>query len=143
MSYALTTIEKPGYLHFRVTGRNSVAAVRGYLGDIHAACAQRGCGAVLIEENLGGPSLDIGAIFGIASAGSAATAPVMRMIAYVDVNPDHDASKMRFAETVAVTRGINIRMFATVETAERWLRDCLAGEAPHGRRSAPPRQEDS
>ena len=128
MSYTLVTIEKTGYLHFRVHGENSGANVRGYLAEIHSICADRQRSAILIEENLSGPSLDVGEIFRIASAGSAATAPVVHVIAYVDANPEHAPSKMQFAETVAVTRGINIRMFATVPEAETWLLDRIGRE---------------
>jgi hypothetical protein len=129
MSYQLITIKKPGYLHFRVTGRNSLESVRGYLSAIYSSCVENLCPAVLIEENLDGTSLDIGQIFQVASTGSAATFPVIRVIAYVDTNAEHVSSRMQFAENVAVTRGINIRIFATVEAAESWLRDHI-GELP-------------
>lgn len=45
----------------------------------------------------------------------------MQRIAYVDVNEDHNSALMKFAETVAVNRGINIRLFENVHDAERWL----------------------
>ena len=122
MPYALNFIEQPGYLHFKVSGSNSLATVRGYLADIHATCRQRRCSSILIEENLSGPSLAIGEIFQIASAGSEATAPVVHAIAYVDTNPEHAFLDMQFAETVALTRGINIRVFESVVAAEAWLR---------------------
>ena len=125
MSFELTTIEKPRYLRFRITGENSLATVRGYLAAIFSTCVERMYSTVLIEEHLSGPSLDIGEIFQIASVGSTATVPVLRVIAYVDTNPEHAPSKMQFAETVAVTRGINIRMFADVAAAETWLQDRL------------------
>jgi hypothetical protein len=121
--YTLITIEKPGYLHFRVSGENSGVNVRGYLAEIYSICAERKRSSILIEEDLEGPSLDIGQIFRIASVGSSATTPVVHVIAYVDVNPEHLPSKMQFAETVAVTRGINIRMFATIAEAEIWLQE--------------------
>ena len=128
MSYTLKTNEHPGYLHFQVTGSNSAASVRGYLGEIYATCMRRGFSSILIEENLSGAGLNIGDIFQIASAGSEATTPVIRVIAYVDVNPEHAFVDMQFAETVAQTRGINIRMFDSLPPAEDWLRQRV--EAP-------------
>lgn len=122
MSYKLTVDEHPGYLHFRISGSNSAATVRSYLADIHATCLQRHCSSVLIEEHLSGAGLAIGEIFQIASAGSEATAPAIDAIAYVDTNPEHDLHAMQFAETVAVTRGINIRVFESVAAAATWLR---------------------
>jgi hypothetical protein len=41
-------------------------------------------------------------------------------IAYVDVNAQ--GSLMKFAEDVAVNRGLRVRVFGTVADAERWLR---------------------
>jgi hypothetical protein len=38
-----------------------------------------------------------------------------------DVNSDHDSSRMKFAETVAVNRGVNVRIFADVREAANWL----------------------
>ena len=122
MSYALNVIEQPGYLHFQVSGNNSLATVRGYLSEIHATCVRRRFSRILIEENLSGAGLAIGEIFQVASAGSEATAPDVDTIAYVDTNPEHDFLDMQFAETVAVTRGINIRVFESVLAAETWLR---------------------
>lgn len=122
MSYSLNIIEQPDYLHFQVSGTNSLATVRGYLSEIHAICAARQCSAILIEENLSGPGLSVGEVFQIASAGSEATAPVINLIAYVDTNPEHSQQRMQFAETVAVTRGINIRVFESVAAASAWLR---------------------
>jgi hypothetical protein len=123
MSYLLTIVEQPGYLHFKVSGTNSLAAVRGYLTEIHAACAARQCPTILIEENLSGPSLAVGEIFQVAAAGSEATAPVIATIAYVDTNLVHDFRGMQFAETVAVTRGIDIRVFESVPAAQAWLKE--------------------
>ena len=126
MAYALTISEGAGYLHFRVTGRNSKENVMAYLAEVHAACKSRQCPAALVEENLSGPSLPIAEIFRIASAGSAATAPSIRALAVVDVNPEHSHEKMRFAENVAVTRGINVRVFDTVSAAQEWVQNQAA-----------------
>jgi hypothetical protein len=40
-------------------------------------------------------------------------------IAYVDVNAEGDL--MHFAETVAVNRGLPMRLFSNVADAEKWL----------------------
>src|SRR5215470_8599354 len=120
MSYLLTTTERPGYLHFRVDGMNSPENVRAYLGEVLATCKRLKCPVVMIEENLSGPSLDIADMFKIASVGSVGVSPTIRAIAVVDVNPGHPHDKMQFAENVAVTRGINVRVFGSVPQAEEW-----------------------
>jgi hypothetical protein len=47
-------------------------------------------------------------------------ATTLAAIAYVDVNAQ--GSLMKFAEDVAVNRGVRVRVFGTVAEAERWLR---------------------
>jgi len=120
-AYQLTIEDKGGYLHFRVTGPNTAESVRGYLADVYFACAQRDRAAILVEENLAGPGLGLVEIFEIVSEASERTWPHVRRLAYVDVNPAHSRPDMQFAETVAVNRGINVRLFATVAEAEQWL----------------------
>jgi hypothetical protein len=119
--YQLVAEAKSGYTHFHVTGTNSPEAVRGYLMDIYYACAQDTSPAILIEENLKGPGLALFDIFEVVSESSERTWPYVRRIAYVDTNPEHSAPDMQFAETVAVNRGVNVRLFASVPEAEQWL----------------------
>lgn len=121
MSYSFTADSKGGYLHVRVTGENSPATIRRYLGEVLQACTAEGCPNVLIEENLSGPRLGIAAVFSIVSERSADFRPALRLVAYVDVNATSPAM-MRFAETVAVNRGATISVFSTVADAETWIR---------------------
>jgi hypothetical protein len=121
MLYELTVERKPEYLHVKVTGDNTPQTVSKYLADVHNACSAHKCPNVLIEENLEGPSLEITDIYAVISERSKNTYPVVDRIAYVDVNSDHDSSRMKFAETVAVNRGVHVRMFADVSEAADWL----------------------
>ena len=125
MGYALTVLERPGYLHFVVTGVNSREAVQQYLQEIGGTCAARGCKRILIEERLDGPRLDTTEVFMIASGQSAVAARTLEAIAYVDVNAE--GRLMQFAEDVAVNRAVPVKVFATVAQAERWLAE-LVGE---------------
>ena len=51
MAHELTITEEPGYLHFRVRGENTPQTVRAYLQEVRAACFERGCSAILVEED--------------------------------------------------------------------------------------------
>jgi hypothetical protein len=104
-------------------GENSPETVHSYLEDVYVTCVQRNCSSILIEENLQGPGLGLLDIYKIASEGSGRALSAVRRIAYVDVNKEHSPWNMRFAETVAVNRGVNVRLFETVNEAEEWLRD--------------------
>ena len=119
MSYQLTVIEKPTYLHAIVTGPNTVESVIGYLQELLRECQARQCFNVLIEEKLTGRRLETWDVYQIASEGTARTQGLFRTVAYVDVNAGGEL--MRFAETVANNRGVPMTVFATVAEAEKWL----------------------
>lgn len=121
VDYRCAVEPRPRYLHLSVTGQNTTANVRRILSDMLAACAQHGCSRVLLEEHLSGPSLGMVEAFEIVSEGSATARAVVQQIAYVDTNPEHDSSLLDFVETVAVNRGVRVRVFATVREAEAWL----------------------
>jgi hypothetical protein len=119
--YRLVVEPRPGYLHISVNGTNSADNVRKILGDVIATCARHGCARVLFEEHLLGPSIGAVEAFEIVSEGSNSARPIVQQVAYVDTNPEHDSSLLEFVETVAVNRGIHVRVFATVREAEAWL----------------------
>ena len=119
MSYKLTITQKPSYLHAVVTGSNTIENVARYLEEIQRECTVRSCSRVLIEERLEGPRLSTMGVFQVASEGSRRARGCFEAIAYVDVNADGDL--MKFAETVAVNRGLPVAVFASVRDAEEWL----------------------
>jgi len=124
MSYKVTFDQKAGYLHAVVTGTNSRENVVHYLLEILHQCVTRDCFRVLIEERLEGPRLGTMDIFEIASGGHHRLAERYPTVAYVDVNATN-ASEMKFAEDVAVNRGISIRVFPSVAGARRWLENLV------------------
>jgi hypothetical protein len=60
-------------------------------------------------------------MFALVSARAEEGPPPPITIAYVDVNPEHDASRLRFGETTARNRGFLFHLFASVPEAEAWL----------------------
>jgi len=130
MSYELTITQRPTFLHAIVTGTNTRENVARYLEEIQRECATRGCPRVLIEERLEGPRLGTMSVFQIASEGSGRAQGFFEAIAYVDVNAEGD--RMKFAETVAVNRGLHVAVFASVGEAEQWLLRTDRGGAGQG-----------
>jgi hypothetical protein len=130
MSHTFEVEQKAGYLHIRVSGENAPQTVRNYLKQVYAACDSTKCPRVLIEENLGGPVLPMADIYDIASRESQNIWPVVQQAALVDVNRSHNHDRMEFAETVAVTRGFNLRVFTSIPEAEEWLKAALKTKAP-------------
>jgi len=126
MKLALNLRHESGFLHVQVQGKNTAENVAAYLAQVREACRERSCKAVLIEENLSGASLPLLQMFELASRGSENLRRLSLRIAYVDVNPEHDAERIRFAQTVASNRGVDVRVCATVEEARTWLLESLA-----------------
>lgn len=121
MSYRLVITPQNGYLHIRVTGENTVQNVRDYLGDVHRECVERNCAQVLIEEHLTGEGLGLPDIYEVVWKGVQRSRDVIHKIAFVDANVDHSFLDMKFAETVAVNGGLNVRVFSTLPEAEAWI----------------------
>ena len=122
MSYEMKTIREDDYLHVIVTGDNTPADETEYLCRIPKMCVDQGVSKVLIEENLAGPSFGAVDVFDLVCTASAAFAPMVQQIAFVDINPEHNVSNLYFGETVAVNRGVNARVFPDVPSAVEWIR---------------------
>ena len=119
MSYNLTIDKKQNYWQATVTGQNSRQNVEAYLADLLAQCQAADCRQLLIEERLEGPRLNTLEVFEIAAQGSAQSLGRFKAIAYVDTNAEGDL--MQFAETVAVNRALPVRVFTSLDEANKWL----------------------
>ena len=119
MAYELNIQPRGEYLHAIVSGDNTRDNVARYLRELRRECIARNCARLLIEERLAGARLPLVDVFQIVVEESERAAGLFQAIAYVDVNAGGDL--MKFAESLAVERGIPVRLFATVAEAERWL----------------------
>jgi hypothetical protein len=128
VAYELKVEQKPGYLHFTVSGRNTPDNVSRYIEEVMRECSARHCFRILIEERLVGPRLGTMEVFTLVSAGAKRYHGMLEALAYVDMNDE--GGVMRFAEDIAVNRGIPVRVFRTLEGAEKWLLAQGAGGEP-------------
>ena len=131
ISYVLTIEEWPSYLHAKASGTRSAENAQRFLLEVHEAWTRRNCKALLLEMNLSGPSLSVLAIYSLI-AERAPHAFGLKRIAYVEAGSGHDPAQARFAETVARNRGVNVRLFPTVEAAAGWLRAAASEERKAG-----------
>jgi hypothetical protein len=92
-SYTLTFAEESTSLHATVTGKHSEEAVRGRLGTLQ--------------------------VFKIAADGSEQARGHLKAIACVDALASDGLIK--FAEDVALNRGLRVAVFRTASEAKRWL----------------------
>jgi hypothetical protein len=117
MEYELTIIERPGYVHARITGPHRADTTLGALRDAYAECVKRNCDEMLLELATTGPSLGPSRIFSVLKD-RLDDALKLRKIAYVDTQGREGRA---FVENFARNRGVNIRAFSTIEEAQRWL----------------------
>jgi hypothetical protein len=121
MSYHLQIEEHPKFLHACASGANTAENVLRFLREAYEACLRGQSSAVLLEMRFEGPALDTGSIYSVIAQRSD-TGKQMRKVAYV-APPERDVSKSKFAETVAINRGVNVRLFASVDAAKQWLEE--------------------
>jgi hypothetical protein len=124
VAYELTIVQKAGYLHGIVNGQNSREAVTDYLMRGLQECIAGGFSHVLIETRLQGPRLALWEIFEIAAEHSKLDFGRFDAIAYVDTSAPADL--LTFIQNVSRNRGLPVRVFNLVATAEQWLATKLA-----------------
>lgn len=125
MPYQLTIVEHSDYVHAIATGTHSAQNVLRFLAEAYEACVKRGHTSVLVEVNFTGPSLDVTSIYRVISQ-RVAEATKLARVAYVD-SSGRDANRKEFAESVALNRGVNVRLFSDLEAARRWLAGGIDG----------------
>jgi hypothetical protein len=128
MAYTLKTRNQDTYLHLIAEGDTTVEDVTGYLAEGLKKCIELRCPNMLIEENLKGPSLGIFAVYEIVTKICWQAASVVRHVAYADISPEHRKEVNQFAETTAVNRGVNVKLFETVAEAENWLQKTILAQ---------------
>ena len=128
MSYEVTVEKRDDYLLFEVTGENTSANVHAYLADMLDTCEKHDCFRVLVHESLKGPRLREDDVFDIASEGAMKALGIFQAVAYVD---EQMGDMSYFLETVAINRGMPIKVFQTVAHAEHWLEHELEGTGEH------------
>jgi hypothetical protein len=116
--YHVDLTRRPKYLHAAVTGERTVPNTMRFLQEAYEACVSARVKRLLLEMNFSGPALDTLAVYQIISDRSKEGALLSR-IAYVEVSPEEE--KAAFAETLAINRAVNVRLFRDVATAAAWL----------------------
>jgi len=120
-SYSISIEQRQRYLYVTVTGSNSAATIARYIADVRSACIRLHMSKVLVVGNLEGPAVSMLDLYKVVTTGSDESMGIRLQAAYVELNPLRSDDNMRMAENVARTRGIPVRTFRDVETAEAWL----------------------
>ena len=132
MTYKLTIVQQPDYLHGIATGKRSREAVAACLLQIMAACIARDLNRAIIENRLEGPRLPLWDVFDLAAEYATLNDGRFGAIAYVDA--DATPEFMAFLKDVTGNRGLPFQAFSSAAAAEEWLRSTVAA----ARSPAPP-----
>jgi hypothetical protein len=119
VAYQLKIEERPTHVYARADGDLTAENALKFLEEAYAACVRSGGAALLLDMQLQGPNLATTSVYEVISQ-RASDGSKLKKIAYVPFGTD-DRSMAYFAETVAVNRGVNVRLFESVAAAERWL----------------------
>ena len=119
--YRLSLEERPSHLYAKVVGDRTPENARRFLEEAYAACVERGYSRLLLDMQLTGPSLEEAHISEVISSRAPQGAELLK-IAYVE-SPAADLSTTYFAESQAIDRGVNVRVFRDVQAAARWLKE--------------------
>lgn len=117
--YSFTLDVQPTYLWARGFGDRTPQNMLRFFKDVYESCAEQGIWSVLLEISFTGPSMGTTNVFEVVSKGSRDGMKLER-IAYVEAGLG-DVELARFAETVAVNRGVNVRLFRDTAAARAWL----------------------
>jgi hypothetical protein len=118
-AYRLTIQQHATFLHAKGEGPRTPENALRYFREVHAACMAAGILDVIVEMAFDGPPFDPATIFAVISD-RAPDGAKLRRIAYVESSREQ-APRAPFAETIAVNRGVNVRLFPDVPSAARWL----------------------
>jgi hypothetical protein len=119
--YRISIEQRPKYLYVTVTGDNSAQTIARYIADIRAACLSLRVNRVLAVVHLDGPAVSMLDLYKVVAASSDEAAGAGIRAAYVELNEVRSDANMQMAENVAHTRGIPVKTFRDVASAEAWL----------------------
>lgn len=117
--YRLTIEKHPTYLRAKGEGPRTAENVLRYFRETHDACVSTGILDVLMEMSFTGAGFDFSTIFAVISERAPHGLKLGR-IAYVESSPEQ-APRAEFAETMAVNRGVRVKLFPDLDAARKWL----------------------
>lgn len=118
MAYQTKFESRPSYLFVKVTGTNSAATIQDYARDIFEECIRLSQFRILIHQDLDGPHIEPMQLFELVAGEAMKYLGEFDAIAHFD---ERRGNMTDFAETIAVNRGLPLRMFANVADAASWL----------------------
>ena len=131
MNYELKMIEKVGFAAAVLGGVRTPDTLLAAAAQATAFCDERNISRVLIDLRSMSGGLDTLETYDVAGRELPRQEAVRRVLKSAILDRPENIERIRFFETVAVNRGLNVRVFADEETAVEWLlTDAIGGASP-------------
>jgi hypothetical protein len=130
MKIELEVLEKDGFVAAVLGGVRTPETLMEAASRVTAFCRARGIARVLIDLRPMSGGLDTLETYEVAGHELPKQRNVRRFLRSAILDHPENIERIRFFETVAVNRGLNVRVFADEENAVEWLVADSSGGAP-------------
>jgi hypothetical protein len=131
MNYELKIIEKVGFAAAILRGVRTPETLLAAAAQATAFCDERNISRILIDLRGMSGGLDTLETYDVAGRELPRQKAVRRVLRSAILDRPENIERIRFFETVAVNRGLNVRVFADEAPAIEWLlADTSAGATP-------------
>jgi len=121
MDYELRIIEREGFATAILGGVRTPEALLAAAAQATAFCGEREISRLLIDVRSMSGSLDTLETYDVAGRELPRQRAVRRVLRSAILDRPENIERIRFFETVAVNRGLNVRVFADEAPAVEWL----------------------
>lgn len=130
MSYELEIVEKSGYVVAVLKGVRTPETLLAAAARTTTFCSERQISHLLIDLKGMTGRLDTLETFDIAGHELPRQKAVRRVLRSVILDHPENVERLRFFETVAINRGLNVKVFSDEDQAVEWLLADVNGGAP-------------
>ena len=121
MDYQLDIIENDEYVTAKLSGVRRPTSLLEAAVKTTAYCKQNGIHHLLIDIRGMSGGLDTIETYEVAGQGLPSQPNARRLIRSAILDHSENLERIRFFETVAINRGLTVKVFDDEETAVRWL----------------------
>ncbi len=132
MNYELKMIEKDGFAAAVLEGVRTPDTLLAAAAQATAFCDERNISRVLIDLRSMSGGLDTLETYDVAGRELPRQKAVRRVLKSAILDRPENIERIRFFETVAVNRGLNVKVFADEKKAIQWLLGDPGGGASLG-----------